>query len=69
MCIPVCGWVFIDDETGEEVGFAPASDFESAEDAYESFRSEYADHFGVCFRGSDGIIHPCCPESTPQDFA
>ena len=68
------GWVFMgmiplgDDEVEEEVGFSEPQEHRNAEDAYESFSQEYADHFGVFFRDKHGVLHPTSAESQPEDF-
>lgn len=62
------GWVFVDDETEDEVGFALPGDYATAEDAMHDFRSEYANHFGVFFRDANGELHATDAESTAGDF-
>lgn len=62
------GWVFVDDETGEEVGFAEPHEYRTAEIAVERFGREYADHFSVYFRDSNGELHSVAAEDTPDDF-
>lgn len=62
------GWVFIDDETGEEVGYAEPKDYRNAEQAVDDFGRSYSDHFGVCFRDSNGELCPCDAEDTAENF-
>lgn len=62
------GWVFVDDETEEEVGFADPDEYANADHAVQKFGNEYGDgDFGVYFR-KDGQLWPCSPEDTPDDF-
>lgn len=62
------GWVFKAIRNEEEVGFSEPQEHRNAEDAYESFSQEYADHFGVFFRDKHGVLHPTSAESQPEDF-
>ena len=62
------GWVFVDDETEEEVGFAEPHEYRNAEIAVEKFGREYAEHFSVFFRASNGELHSVADEDIPEDF-
>lgn len=61
------GWVFVDDETNEHVGFALPDEYRNADEAVQAFGREYADDFGVYFR-KNGTLHSCADESTPDEF-
>ena len=62
------GWVFVDDETEEQVGYAQPDEYVSADHAVQKFGNSYGDgDFGVYFRKS-GVLHSCAAEDTPEDF-
>lgn len=62
------GWVFVDDDTQEEVGFAEPQDYRDADDAVDRFGRSYGEDFGVYFRDSKGVLSSCACEDTPEDF-
>lgn len=62
------GWVFVDDETKEEVGFAEPTEYRNADDAVDRFGRSYGDDFGVYFRDSNGVLCSCACEDAPDDF-
>jgi hypothetical protein len=63
------GWVFVDDETETEVGFAEPGEYVNADHAVQKFGNEYGDDdFGVYFRDSHGELNSCAAEDTPEDF-
>ena len=62
------GWVFVDDDTEEKVGFAPADAFANADIAVHSFSGDYANDFSVYFRDSHGKLCCCAADDTPYEF-
>lgn len=62
------GWVFCEEGTYNEIGFAEPHECKNAEEAYESFSKECAEHFDVYFMDINGGLNPCTAESTPDDF-
>lgn len=62
------GWVFTNDVTGAEVGFAEPEEYPTADYAVQKFGNEYAEDFEVYFRDSQGVTHSCSAESQPDDF-
>jgi hypothetical protein len=62
------GWVFVDDESEEEVGFAQPTEYRSADDAVDRFGRSYGDgDFSVYFR-CGGKLFTCAAEDTPAQF-
>ena len=61
------GWVFVDDETNEEVGYAEENECRDADDAMQQFSREYDSHFGVFYR-HNGQLNSCSAENVPEDF-
>jgi hypothetical protein len=63
------GWVFVDEDTGREVGFASAETYDTADHARHGFSRGYGNDFGVWFRNARGVLGACADESRPEDFA
>jgi hypothetical protein len=62
------GWVFFDDDTEEEVGFAEPSEYRNAEHAINEFGRSYGDgDFSVYFR-VDEKLYFCAMEDTSEEF-
>lgn len=59
-------WVFVDDETGEEVG--EAEPVGTAMEQIQSFSREYGSHFSVFFRDTNGELNSCSAEDSAEDF-
>ena len=63
------GWVFVDDDTEEEIGFAEPEEYRDADDAVDRFgRNWGGNDFSVFFRNSNGVLCGCACEDTPDDF-
>lgn len=62
------GWVFLNEETREEVGFAEPHEYKTADDAVQGFGREYAEDFIVYFRDNEGVLHSCGDEDEADDF-
>ncbi len=62
------GWVFVSEETEDEIGFAEEHECENAEEAMHWFGQEASEDFLVFFRDSHGVVEPTTPDSTPEDF-
>lgn len=62
------GWLFVDNETKVEVGFAEPQDYRDARDAVNRFGREFMiGDFGVYFRRNRQLFS-CSDESRPEDF-
>lgn len=61
------GWVFLNEETGEEVGYAKPKDYPDAAEAVYGFERNYKGRFYVYFR-KDGELCDCVSASRPEDF-
>jgi hypothetical protein len=62
------GWVFINDNTQEEVGYAESKVYVNADQAVYKFGNCYGDGDFCVFYRKDGELNCCDPESKPIDF-
>ena len=62
------GWVFCDEESDEEIGFAEPGEYPNAEIAVDKFGREHGEDFSVYFRDAKGEMHAVADESKPDDF-
>ena len=63
------GWVFTDDDTDEEIGFAEPDEYRDADDAVDRFgRNWGGNDFSIYFRDSNGDLCACGDDSRPEDF-